>query len=121
MSHGDKVTAQPPLQSDGCNAGTPIAAMATKTQSLRRTVPSEVPHAAGKAILPLPADHLRLRLRLEHADYVRRAIGKVRSEVGSDEVSLGLSGGVDSSVRGTAERRSATSSPASSSTTACCD
>lgn len=31
-------------------------------------------------------------------DYVREAIGKIRSEVGSDEVILGLSGGVDSSV-----------------------
>jgi len=31
-------------------------------------------------------------------DYVDEAIGKVRSEVGSDEVILGLSGGVDSSV-----------------------
>ena len=34
---------------------------------------------------------------MEYAGYVR-AIGKVRSEVGSDEVILGLSGGVDSSV-----------------------
>ena len=31
-------------------------------------------------------------------DYVDEAVGKVRSEVGSDEVILGLSGGVDSSV-----------------------
>jgi GMP synthase (glutamine-hydrolysing) len=31
-------------------------------------------------------------------DYVDEAIGRVRSEVGSDEVILGLSGGVDSSV-----------------------
>jgi GMP synthase (glutamine-hydrolysing) len=31
-------------------------------------------------------------------DYVDEAIGKVRSEVGSDDVILGLSGGVDSSV-----------------------
>jgi GMP synthase (glutamine-hydrolysing) len=31
-------------------------------------------------------------------DYVEEAIGKIRSEVGSDEVILGLSGGVDSSV-----------------------
>jgi GMP synthase (glutamine-hydrolysing) len=31
-------------------------------------------------------------------DYVEEAIGRVRSQVGSDEVILGLSGGVDSSV-----------------------
>ena len=36
--------------------------------------------------------------RLEHAGLRREAIGRIRSEVGKEEVILGLSGGVDSSV-----------------------
>jgi GMP synthase (glutamine-hydrolysing) len=45
--------------------------------------------------------------------YVEQAIGEIRAQVGGEKVILGLSGGVDSSVA------AATSSPASSSTTAC--
>ena len=54
-------------------------------------------------------------------DYVDEAVARIREQVGDEEVILGLSGGVDSSVAAALiHRRSATSSPASSSTTACC-
>jgi GMP synthase (glutamine-hydrolysing) len=54
-------------------------------------------------------------------DYVSEAVGQDQGAGGSDEVILGLSGGVDSSVAAALiTRRSASSSPACSSITACC-
>ena len=102
MSHGDKVTEVPPgFKIIASNAATPIAGMADEARKLYAVqFHPEVTHTKqGKAILSrfvhgiceLPADW-------NMPDYVPNAIARVRSQVGSDEVILGLSGGVDSSV-----------------------
>ncbi len=102
MSHGDKVTEMPPgfklmASTEAC----PIAAMADEerrfygvqfhpevthtrqgTKLLRRFV-HEICGCSGDWSMP---------------DYVSEAIQKIRKQVGGEEVILGLSGGVDSSV-----------------------
>ena len=102
MSHGDKVTALPPeFKVMASNAATPIAAMADETRRFYGVqFHPEVTHTLqGKAILSrFVHDICGCGSDWNMPDYVDEAIGKVRSEVGSDEVILGLSGGVDSSV-----------------------
>jgi GMP synthase (glutamine-hydrolysing) len=102
MSHGDKVTALPPGFSVMAeNAATPIAAMADEKRRFYGVqFHPEVTHTPqGRDILQ----------RFVHVicgcgsdwnmpDYVEEAVGRIRSEVGREEVILGLSGGVDSSV-----------------------
>ena len=102
MSHGDKVTELPAGFKVICeNAATPIAGMA---DSARRfyglQFHPEVTHTLqGKAILSrFVHDICGCGTDWNMPDYIEEAIGKIRSEVGSDEVILGLSGGVDSSV-----------------------
>jgi GMP synthase (glutamine-hydrolysing) len=102
MSHGDKVTAVPPgFKVIASNAATPIAGMADESRRLYGVqFHPEVTHTLqGKAIIErfvreicaLPADW-------NMPDFIDEAVGRIRSQVGSDEVILGLSGGVDSSV-----------------------
>ena len=102
MSHGDKVSTLP----DGFkviadNAATPIAAMADEARHFYGVqFHPEVTHTLqGKAIIErFVHDICGCSHDWNMPDYVEEAIGKVRSEVGADEVILGLSGGVDSSV-----------------------
>ncbi|MDT3708462.1 MAG: glutamine-hydrolyzing GMP synthase [Thiobacillus sp.] len=102
MSHGDKVTALPPgFKVMASNAATPIAGMADEDRKFYGVqFHPEVTHTLqGKAILArFVHDLCGCGSDWNMPDYVDEAIGKVRSEVGSDEVILGLSGGVDSSV-----------------------
>ncbi|HWR77375.1 MAG TPA: glutamine-hydrolyzing GMP synthase [Thiobacillus sp.] len=102
MSHGDKVTALPPgFKVMASNAATPIAAMADEYRRFYGVqFHPEVTHTLqGKAILArFVHDICGCGSDWNMPDYVDEAIGRVRSEVGSDEVILGLSGGVDSSV-----------------------
>ena len=104
MSHGDKVTAQPTgFTVIASNAATPIAAMADEKRRFYGVqFHPEVTHTLqGKTMLE------RFVLAIcglagdwNMPDYIEEAIGRIRSQVGSDEVVLGLSGGVDSSVAG---------------------
>ena len=102
MSHGDKVTELPPgFRIISSNAATPIAGMADEERRFYGVqFHPEVTHTAqGKAILArFVHDICGCGSDWNMPDYVEEAIGRVRSEVGSDEVILGLSGGVDSSV-----------------------
>jgi GMP synthase (glutamine-hydrolysing) len=102
MSHGDKVTALPEgFKVMASNAATPIAAMADEARRFYGVqFHPEVTHTLqGKHILNrFVHDICGCGSDWNMPDYVDEAIGKVRSEVGSDEVILGLSGGVDSSV-----------------------
>ena len=102
MSHGDKVTALPPgFKVIADNAATPIAGMADETRRFYGLqFHPEVTHTLqGKAIITrFVHDICGCGSDWNMPDYVEEAIGKIRSEVGSDEVILGLSGGVDSSV-----------------------
>src|SRR5512135_3608478 len=102
MSHGDKVAALPLGFKVICsNAATPIAGMADESRKFYAVqFHPEVTHTLqGKAILQrFVHDICGCGSDWNMPDYVDEAIGKVRSQVGSDEVILGLSGGVDSSV-----------------------
>ena len=102
MSHGDKVTALPPgFKLMASNAATPIAAMADETRGFYGVqFHPEVTHTLqGKAIIDRFVRGLcDCAGDWNMPDYADEAVGRVRSEVGADEVILGLSGGVDSSV-----------------------
>jgi GMP synthase (glutamine-hydrolysing) len=102
MSHGDKVTALPSgFKVIASNDSTPIAAMADESRGFYGVqFHPEVTHTRqGGTILD----------RFVHGicgcgedwnmpDYAAEAVENIRREVGSEEVLLGLSGGVDSAV-----------------------
>ena len=102
MSHGDKVTELPQgFKVIASNASTPIAAMADETRHFyAMQFHPEVTHTLqGKAILSrFVHDICNCGHDWNMPDYIEEAIGRIRSEVGHDQVILGLSGGVDSSV-----------------------
>ncbi len=102
MSHGDKVTELPPgfklmASTDSC----PVAGMADEARGYYAVqFHPEVTHTVqGKAIIE------RFVLGICEAkpdwvmrDHIAEAVQKIRAQVGDEEVILGLSGGVDSSV-----------------------
>jgi len=102
MSHGDKVTRLPEgFKVIASNAATPIAAMADEERRLYGLqFHPEVTHTLqGKAILERFVRTIcGLDATWTMPAYVDEAVGHIQSEVGNDEVILGLSGGVDSSV-----------------------
>ena len=102
MSHGDKVTVMPQgFSVMANNSVTPIAAMADEVRRFYGVqFHPEVTHTLqGKAIIErFVHDICGIGFDWNMPDYIDEAIGKIRSQVGKDEVILGLSGGVDSSV-----------------------
>ena len=102
MSHGDKVTELPQgFKVIASNASTPMAAMADEARRFyAMQFHPEVTHTLqDKAILNrFVHDICNCGHDWNMPDYIEEAIGRIRSEVGSDQVILGLSGGVDSSV-----------------------
>ena len=102
MSHGDKVTLLPEgflrtAETDSC----PIAAMAhVEKPWFGIQFHPEVTHTSlGKEIMSrFVIDICGCEALWTPANIVEDAIQKVRMQVGSDKVLLGLSGGVDSSV-----------------------
>ncbi|MBV8659465.1 MAG: glutamine-hydrolyzing GMP synthase [Burkholderiales bacterium] len=102
MSHGDKVTAMPAgfkliAETPSC----PIAAMADESRGFYAVqFHPEVTHTKrGTELLH------RFVLHIANAtpswtmpNYIEESIAKIREQVGDEEVILGLSGGVDSSV-----------------------
>ena len=102
MSHGDKVTELPPgFKVIASNESTPLAAMADESRKFYAVqFHPEVTHTIkGKEMLArFVHDICGCQHDWNMPDYVNEAIEKVRAQVGSDEVILGLSGGVDSSV-----------------------
>ncbi len=102
MSHGDKVTELPPgfklmASTESC----PIAGMADEARGFYGLqFHPEVTHTKqGDAILRrFVLDICGTRQDWIMGDYISEAIEKIRQQVGDEEVILGLSGGVDSSV-----------------------
>ncbi|OQW89575.1 MAG: glutamine-hydrolyzing GMP synthase [Rhodoferax ferrireducens] len=102
MSHGDKVTELPPgfklmASTDSC----PIAGMADEERRYYGVqFHPEVTHTKrGAAILErFVLDICGTRADWIMGDYISEAVEKIRAQVGDEEVILGLSGGVDSSV-----------------------
>ncbi|MEO8677193.1 MAG: glutamine-hydrolyzing GMP synthase [Casimicrobiaceae bacterium] len=102
MSHGDKVAALPPgFKLMGSSASCAIAAMADEARRFYAVqFHPEVTHTKqGAAILARFAhDICGCGEDWNMADYAGEAVAQIRAQVGGEEVILGLSGGVDSSV-----------------------
>ena len=102
MSHGDKVTELPPgFKLMASTPSCPIAGMADEARGYYGVqFHPEVTHTAkGREML----ERFVLGICGAKADWVMRdhiaeAVAKIREQVGDEEVILGLSGGVDSSV-----------------------
>ena len=102
MSHGDKVMTLPEkFKVIASNESTPIAAIADEARKFYGVqFHPEVTHTLqGKTIIA------RFALEISHCkpewnmpDYIETAVQHIKDSVGDDEVLLGLSGGVDSSV-----------------------
>ena len=102
MSHGDKVTEMPPgFKVIASNDATPIAGMADESRRFYGVqFHPEVTHTLkGRALIArFVHDVCGCGRDWNMPDYIAEAVEKIRSQVGQDEVILGLSGGVDSSV-----------------------
>ena len=102
MSHGDKVVEIPQgFTVIGSSEACSIAAIADETRHFYGVqFHPEVTHTPqGKAILQRFVKEIcGARGDWTMQGYIDRAVAKIRQEVGQDEVILGLSGGVDSSV-----------------------
>ena len=102
MSHGDKVTELPAgFKVIGSSESCPVAAMADEERGFYAVqFHPEVTHTLkGKEMIArFVHDICGCGRDWNMPDYVNEAIAKVRAQVGTDEVILGLSGGVDSSV-----------------------
>ena len=102
MSHGDKVTALPSgfklmASTDSC----PIAGMADEARHFYGVqFHPEVTHTVqGRALLErFVLDICGTRPDWVMQGHIEEAVQKIRDQVGDEEVILGLSGGVDSSV-----------------------
>ena len=102
MSHGDKVTEMPPgFKVMASTSSCPIAGIADEERHFYGVqFHPEVTHTRqGAAILRrFVLDICGARPDWVMGDYVLEAVEKIRQQVGDEEVILGLSGGVDSSV-----------------------
>jgi len=102
MSHGDTITALPPgFTLMASTPSCPIAGMADERRRLYGVqFHPEVTHTTqGKAILERFVRGIcGARPDWVMRDHVAEAVERIRAQVGDEEVILGLSGGVDSSV-----------------------
>jgi GMP synthase (glutamine-hydrolysing) len=102
MSHGDSVTELPPqFKLMASTPSCPIAGMANEEKHFYGLqFHPEVTHTLqGTAILNrFVHDICECRPDWVMGDYIQEAVAKIKEQVGTDEVILGLSGGVDSSV-----------------------
>ena len=102
MSHGDKVTGLPEgFRRVGHTPSCPIAIMEHADKHLYGVqFHPEVTHTKqGSALIHrFVLDIAAAKPSWTMSNYIDEAVAKIRQQVGSDEVILGLSGGVDSSV-----------------------
>src|SRR5690606_36007973 len=102
MSHGDKVTELPPgFKLMASTPSCPIAGMADEARGFYAVqFHPEVTHTVqGQAMLERFVTEICGCTRdWNMPDYIDEAVERIRRQVGDDEVLLGLSGGVDSSV-----------------------
>jgi GMP synthase (glutamine-hydrolysing) len=102
MSHGDKVTQLPEgFKVMASTPACPIAGMADEARKFYAVqFHPEVTHTVqGQALLNrFVLDICGTRPDWIMGDYIEEAVAKIREQVGDEEVILGLSGGVDSSV-----------------------
>ncbi len=102
MSHGDKVTALPPgFKLMASTPSCPIAGIADESRGYYGVqFHPEVTHTVqGRALLErFVLDIVQARPDWVMGNYIDEAVARIRDQVGAEEVILGLSGGVDSSV-----------------------
>lgn len=102
MSHGDKVSELPPgFKVMASTPSCPIAGMFDEARGFYAVqFHPEVTHTVkGREILQrFVLDICKCKPNWIMGDYAKEAVEKIRAEVGDEEVILGLSGGVDSSV-----------------------
>jgi GMP synthase (glutamine-hydrolysing) len=102
MSHGDKVTMLPPgFKLMASTPSCPIAGMADEARGFYAVqFHPEVTHTMqGKAMLDRFVRQIcQAKPDWVMGDYIAEAVEKIKAQVGDQEVILGLSGGVDSSV-----------------------
>jgi GMP synthase (glutamine-hydrolysing) len=102
MSHGDKVTALPPgFKLMASTPSCPIAGMADESRRYYGVqFHPEVTHTVqGRALLErFVLDVAGAKPDWVMRDHVAESVSRIREQVGNEEVILGLSGGVDSSV-----------------------
>jgi GMP synthase (glutamine-hydrolysing) len=102
MSHGDKVTALPPgFTLMASTPSCPIAGMADEERGYYGVqFHPEVTHTLkGRELLNrFVLEICGARPDWVMGNYIDEAVARIREQVGADEVILGLSGGVDSSV-----------------------
>jgi GMP synthase (glutamine-hydrolysing) len=102
MSHGDKVTELPPgFKLMASTPSCPIAGMADEARGYYAVqFHPEVTHTVqGRALLErFVLNICQTRPDWVMRDHIEEAVQKIREQVGDEEVILGLSGGVDSSV-----------------------
>ena len=102
MSHGDKVTEMPPgFKLMASTPNCPVAGIADEARKFYAVqFHPEVTHTKqGKTILSrFVRDICAAAPTWTMPNYVDTVVARIREQVGSDEVILGLSGGVDSSV-----------------------
>ena len=102
MSHGDQVSERPPgFKVMASTPSCPIAGMFDEARGFYAVqFHPEVTHTVkGREILQrFVLDICKCKPDWIMGDYAKEAVEKIRAEVGDEEVILGLSGGVDSSV-----------------------
>jgi len=102
MSHGDKVTALPPgFKLMASTPSCPIAGMADEARGYYGVqFHPEVTHTEkGRELLNrFVLDIAKAKPDWVMGNYIEEAVARIREQVGDEEVILGLSGGVDSSV-----------------------
>lgn len=102
MSHGDKVTRLPEgFQVTGTTSTCPIAAMSDESRHFYGVqFHPEVTHTkSGLALLTnFVVDICGCSTNWTPENIIEDAVARIKAQVGDDEVILGLSGGVDSSV-----------------------
>lgn len=102
MSHGDKVTQIPPqFEISAATDSCPIAAMADKSKNFYGVqFHPEVTHTkSGLELLQnFVLNICGCENRWTAENIIEDAVARIKAQVGDDEVILGLSGGVDSSV-----------------------
>lgn len=102
MSHGDKVTRLPEgFQVTGTTSTCPIAAMSDESRRFYGVqFHPEVTHTkSGLALLTnFVVDICGCSTNWTPENIIEDAVARIKAQVGDDEVILGLSGGVDSSV-----------------------
>ena len=102
MSHGDKVTELPEgFKVIASNESTPLAGMADETRKFYGLqFHPEVTHTAqgAKILERFVLEICECKADWSMPSFVDTEVNRIKAQVGDDEVILGLSGGVDSSV-----------------------